>query len=125
MTELPIHEVYAIRYATQPERPEGATFLGGDPSKMIRGLDFFTYVIKGPNGIFVVDTGFNADLSGDGGRNFLEEPSEIINKFGIDPKTVNKVLLTVYRICRYCHYTGSDFIFNEGLYFKVKVTQFR
>ena len=55
MTELPIHEVYAIRYATQPERPEGSTFLGGDPSKMIRGLDFFTYVIKGPNGIFVVD----------------------------------------------------------------------
>ncbi len=94
MTELPVHEVYAIRYATQPERPEGATFLGGNPSKMIRGLDFFTYVIKGPNGIFVVDTGFNADLSGDGGRNFLEEPSEIINKFGIDPKTVNRVLLT-------------------------------
>ena len=41
MTELPTHEVYAIRYATQPQRPEGSTFLGGDPKKMIRGLDFF------------------------------------------------------------------------------------
>ncbi len=94
MIDLPTHEVYAIRYATQPQRPEGSTFLGGDPKKMVRGLDFFTYVIKGPEGTFVVDTGFNADLSGDGGRNFLCEPSEVMNKFGIDPKTVKKVLLT-------------------------------
>ena len=38
MTELPIHEVYAIRYATQPERPEGATFLGGTSPASSAGL---------------------------------------------------------------------------------------
>ena len=94
MKDIPFHEVYAIRYAEQPKRAEGATFLGGDPSKMIRGLDFFTYVIKGPLGTFIIDTGFNADLSGNGGRNFLKQPAEILSNIGIDPKTVKKVLLT-------------------------------
>ena len=47
MTDTPTYEVYAIRYAEQLERADGATYLGGDPTKMIRGLDFFTYVITG------------------------------------------------------------------------------
>ena len=69
MTDTPTYEVYAIRYAEQLERADGATYLGGDPKKMIRGLDFFTYVITGNGQTFVVDTGFNPDLSGEGGRN--------------------------------------------------------
>jgi len=94
MTNLPIHEVHAIRYGEQKLRREGSTFLGGDPTKMIRGLDFFTYVIKGPAGTFIVDTGMNADLSGEGGREFLIEPAEALSRFGVDPKTVDTVLLT-------------------------------
>ena len=94
MTTLPVHDVYAIRYAEQKERPEGSTFLGGDPAKMVRGLDFFTYLITGPSGVFVVDTGFNSDLSGEGGRNFLIEPRDALSRLGIEPKSVNTVLLT-------------------------------
>jgi len=94
MTVLPIHEVYAIRYGEQKLRPEGSTFLGGDPATMIRGLDFFTYVIKGPAGTFVVDTGMKADLSGEGGREFLIEPAEVLSRIGVGPKTVDTVLLT-------------------------------
>ena len=94
MTEPPIHEVYAIRYGEQAQRPEGSTFLGGDPAKMIRGLDFFTYVITGPAGCFVVDTGFKSDLSGEGGRMFLTEPADVLLRLGIDPGTVGTVLLT-------------------------------
>ena len=80
MTDTPTYEVYAIRYAEQLERTDGATYLGGDPTKMIRGLDFFTYVITGNGQTFVVDTGFNPDLSGEGGRNFLESPAESLSK---------------------------------------------
>ncbi len=94
MNNLPVYEVYAIRYAEQLLRPEGTTFLGGDPSKMIRGLDFFTYVITGPAGTFLVDTGFNSDLSGEGDRTFLIEPAEVLNRLGINPKTLKTVLLT-------------------------------
>ncbi len=94
MAATPVHEVYAIRYAEQKERPEGSTFLGGDHAKTMRGLDFFTYLVKGPSGVFVVDTGLAADLSGHGGRMFLEEPSDIIARLGVDPATVENVLLT-------------------------------
>ena len=47
MTPLPEYEIYAIRYATQALRSEGHMFMGGDHAKMIRGLDFFTYALKG------------------------------------------------------------------------------
>ena len=94
MTDIPTYEVYAIRYAEQLERADGATYLGGDPKKMIRGLDFFTYVITGNGQTFVVDTGFNPDLSGEGGRNFLESPAESLSKIGIKASSVEHVLLT-------------------------------
>ena len=94
MADTPIYEVYAIRYAEQKQRPEGITFLGGDHAKIIRGLDFFTYVIKGTSGIFVVDTGFNSDLSGEGDREFLVEPAAVLSRIGIEPKAVETVLLT-------------------------------
>ena len=41
MTDIPTYEVYAIRYAEQLERADGATYLGGDPKKMIRGSRLF------------------------------------------------------------------------------------
>lgn len=94
MTTIPCYDVYAIRYGEQLERPEGSTYMGGDPSKMIRGLDFFIYIIRGENKTYIVDTGFNPDLSGEGGRHFLEQPSEIISKLGIDSKAIDHVLLT-------------------------------
>ena len=94
MIDIPTYDVYAIRYAEQLERPEGSTYLGGDPSTMIRGLDFFTYVITGNGNTFIVDTGFNPDLSGDGGRNFLESPAETLAKIGIKASSVDHVLLT-------------------------------
>ncbi len=94
MTDIPVHDVYAIRYGEQKLRSEGSTFLGGDSAKMIRGLDFFTYVLKGPTGTYVVDTGFNADLSGEGGRDFLIEPAAVLSQLGIEPETIDTVLLT-------------------------------
>ncbi len=94
MTDLPHYEVLAIRYGEQPERPEGATFMGGDPSLMIAGLDFFTYLIRGAGRSWIVDTGFNPDLSGEGGRMFLHDPVAVLDRLGVDAATAPDVLLT-------------------------------
>ncbi|MEM8975013.1 MAG: N-acyl homoserine lactonase family protein, partial [Pseudomonadota bacterium] len=57
MSDLPEYEVFAIRYATQELRSEAHSFVDGDHAKMIPGLDFFTYAIKGPGRNWIVDTG--------------------------------------------------------------------
>ena len=94
MTALPSYDVLAIRYGEQAQRPEGSTFLGGDPAKMIPGLDFFTYVIVGAGRTWIVDTGFKSDLSGEGGRILRHDPAAVLGRLGVDAKTAPDVLLT-------------------------------
>ncbi|MCY4500731.1 MAG: MBL fold metallo-hydrolase, partial [Alphaproteobacteria bacterium] len=94
MNGLPSYDVLAIRYGEQKERPEGSTFMGGDPAKMIPGLDFFTYVITGAGRTWVVDTGFKSDISGEGGRMHLHDPAAVLGRLGVEAKTATDVLLT-------------------------------
>ena len=57
MSTLPEYEIYAIRYAKQDKRSEGHMFLGGDHHKMIQGLDFFTYALKGAGRTWIGESG--------------------------------------------------------------------
>lgn len=96
MSDLPQYEVFAIRYATQEQRLEAHTFVGGDPAKMLPGLDFFTYAIKGPDQTWVIDTGMTEAQSKAMGREyqFLCRPSEGLAKIGIDAATVTDLIVT-------------------------------
>ena len=71
MTTPPNYEIFAIRYAKQDLRAEGHLFLGGDHNKMLPGLDFFTYVIRGGGRTWVIDTGFTPE---DGPQIRLPDP---------------------------------------------------
>ena len=55
MADVPAYEIYAIRYAKQDLRDEGHMFVGGQHGKMIQGLDFFTYALKGNGRNWIVD----------------------------------------------------------------------
>lgn len=96
MTALPEYEVFAIRYAKQDLRDEGHMFLGGQHGKMIQGLDFFTYALKGGGRTWVVDTGMTAKQSERMGRkyNFICRPSEALARIGITAATEPDVILT-------------------------------
>ena len=96
MVSLPEYEIYAIRYATQEQRAEGHTFLGGDPGKMIQGLDFFTYALKGNGRTWVVDTGMTPHQAERMGRRyeFICHPSDALAKIGIDVASEADVILT-------------------------------
>jgi len=39
LSKLPEYEIFAIRYAKQDRRSEAHMFLGGEPTKLIQGLD--------------------------------------------------------------------------------------
>jgi glyoxylase-like metal-dependent hydrolase (beta-lactamase superfamily II) len=96
VSDLPTYEVFAIRYAAQELRSEGHMFIGGDHAKMLPGLDFFTYAIKGNGRTWVVDTGTTRAHSSKMNRDyqFLWRPSEALTKIGIDAKSAPDVILT-------------------------------
>lgn len=96
MAALPEYEIYAIRYAKQDQRDEGHMFLGGQHGKMIQGLDFFTYALKGAGRTWIVDTGMTAKQAERMGRkyDFLCRPSEALQRIGIDAASEPDVILT-------------------------------
>lgn len=93
---LPTYEIYAIRYAKQDLRDEGHMFLGGQHGKMVQGLDFFTYALKGNGRNWIVDTGMTAVQSKRMGReyDFICRPSEALAEIGIDAGSEPDVILT-------------------------------
>ena len=93
---LPSYEIHAIRYATQDLRDESHMFLGGQHGKMVQGLDFFTYALKGNGRNWIVDTGMTAASSKRMGRayDFICRPSEALAEIGIDAASEPDVILT-------------------------------
>ena len=53
-----IHEVYAVCYATHARR-RSENYIFGDPHDEMTSIAYYVWVIKGPHGTFVVDTGFD------------------------------------------------------------------
>jgi glyoxylase-like metal-dependent hydrolase (beta-lactamase superfamily II) len=90
---LPEYEIYAIRYATR-DALRRDHFIGGDPHDGPMPMDYFTWVVAGPNGVFVVDTGFTAEMAKQRKRTFLRCPVESLNLIGIEAGDVNEVVLT-------------------------------
>ena len=90
---LPEYEVHALRYATrEARRPEH--FFGGDPHDGPMPMDYFTWVVTGPGGAFVIDTGFTAEMAKERRRTFLRCPVESLGLLGVDAREVRSVVLT-------------------------------
>lgn len=90
---LPQYEVYAIRYATRnAKRPEH--FVGGDPHDVPMPMDYFTWIAKGPERSFVIDTGFTAETAIERGRTFLRCPVDSMALLDLKPDVIKDVILT-------------------------------
>jgi hypothetical protein len=61
-TTPPTYEIYAIRYATR-EASRRDHFIGGDPHDGPMPMDYFTWLVVGAAGAYVVDTGFTAEMA--------------------------------------------------------------
>src|SRR5262245_10232778 len=53
-----VHEVYAICYGTHA-RKRSENYIFGDPHDEMTSIAYYVWVIQGPHGIFVCDTGFD------------------------------------------------------------------
>ena len=87
------HEVYAIRYAHHSRRSP-ANFIDGDPHDVLQPLDYFVWLIKGPAGTIVVDTGFDAAMAERRGRDMTKPVRDGLLALGVSPKAIETVIVT-------------------------------
>jgi len=89
-----VYEVYALRYATHPDRKASENFIGGDPHEGPMPLDFFLWAIVGKTRSFVVDTGFDKKTAEFRKRKYIRSPAESLAAIGLDVAKVDDVIIT-------------------------------
>ncbi len=92
MTET--YELYAIKYATH-DRDAAENFIDDpDPHEGNMPIDYFVWVAINKNRTVVIDTGFNKEAADARKREFLRCPAEALKLVGVDPDTVEDVIIT-------------------------------
>lgn len=114
MSDTPLWEAYAIRYAHH-ERLARENFLGPLPPDIHEGpmpLDYFVWAVRSGERVFVLDTGFDHAMATKRGRDFLHCPGEGLRRIGIDPAKVEDVILS------HMHYDhcGNHALFPHARY---------
>jgi glyoxylase-like metal-dependent hydrolase (beta-lactamase superfamily II) len=107
-----MHEIYAIAYGRH-DRPAAMNFIDGDPHDNSAGaLNYFVWAIVGDKGNVIVDTGFDAAMAKKRGREIERPAGEGLKAIGIDPDTVENVIVT------HLHYdhTGNYQLFPRARY---------
>jgi glyoxylase-like metal-dependent hydrolase (beta-lactamase superfamily II) len=81
--------------------------IGGDLHESGSDLDYFVWVARRADEVFLIDTGFGTDAAVQRGRTLLRRPAEAVRLLGIDAAEIRHVILT------HLHYdhagTLSDF----------------
>lgn len=82
-----IHDIHAIRYAESTRTLSGALLggLAGEEGARELGVAFHVFVVRGPAGAFVFDTGADAAAMARRGRSFLRPVEEGLAALGIGP----------------------------------------
>jgi len=87
------YEIYAVKYATRAAQRRDH-FIGGDPHEAPMPMDYFVWVIRNRERLFVVDTGFTSEVAARRKRTFIRDPKEGLALLGIDAAAVEDVILT-------------------------------
>lgn len=88
------YEVFALRYADRPGRSRSESFLFDDDHAAAHAIDYFLWVIRNEARTLVVDTGFDGAESRRRGRPIFAEPVDCLKDFGIDPASLDTVVIT-------------------------------
>ncbi|MEI2417648.1 N-acyl homoserine lactonase family protein [Orrella sp. JC864] len=88
-------EVFAIRYAHHGgRRPEENFIGGGDFHDADSPLDYFVWVARRGQEIYLVDTGFAQEAAAQRKRTLLVRPAQALAGLGIDAAKIEHVILT-------------------------------
>jgi len=87
-------EVFAIRYGHLGNRHAGESFILADPHEYGPDLDYFIWVARRSDCLFVIDTGFTEEAAIRRKRENLRDPVESLRLLEIDPAKVTDVIVT-------------------------------
>lgn len=95
MSAVEPFELFALRYARHTGRRHGDNFLGsGDFHESNSDLEYFVWIARRPDRLFLIDTGFAHDAAKARGRELLRLPAEGIRLLGVDPDEVEDIVIT-------------------------------
>jgi glyoxylase-like metal-dependent hydrolase (beta-lactamase superfamily II) len=87
-------ELFAIRYAHHAGRKASDNFIGGDQHESASPLDYYVWVAKRSDRVFLIDTGFGAEAASQRKRDLLQRPADAVRLLGIDPNKLDNIILT-------------------------------
>ena len=88
------YEILGIRYATHQERTRLENFIHPDDHASPQPIDYFIWVIRNANRTILLDTGFDQIEANSRGRSIEIDPSEALNRIGIDGSTIDTVIIS-------------------------------
>jgi glyoxylase-like metal-dependent hydrolase (beta-lactamase superfamily II) len=105
------YQIYAVRYAHH-RRMSSENFLGGDPHDVPMPLDYFVWAVVNADRTVILDTGFDEAMGRKRGREFLRPPGDGLKAIGVDPATVQDVVIS------HMHYdhAGNNDLFPNATY---------
>ncbi len=93
MSTPTVYELFAIKYA-EHHRPARQNFVFQDIHDGPMPLDYFIWVAKSPERVFVIDIGYDEATARRRGRTILRTPAAGLALLGIDAASVEEVIVT-------------------------------
>ncbi len=109
----PLHEIYAIKYASHARRRAENLYGPDERPDESMPIDYFVWAIKSPTQIWVVDTGFVQPAALKRQRKMLQTPAEGLARIGIDAQTITDVILSHVH---WDHAGGQDLFPNASFH---------
>ena len=94
MTQPDPFELFALRYGTHTGRSDADNFDDGDPDAAGSDLDYYIWVARRGDRVFVIDTGFSDAQARPRGRRLLCAPADGLAAIGIDAARLEDVVMT-------------------------------
>lgn len=87
-------ELYAVRYARHTGRAASDNFIGADMHERGSDLEYFVWVARRSDRLFLIDTGFGPDAARARKRDLHRLPADGVRLLGLDPERIDDVILT-------------------------------
>lgn len=87
-------EIYALKYAERGGRTRNESFLFDDNHSAPHDMDYFIWLLRNGSQTILIDTGYDSKEGLVRKRPVTEEPAELVKRFGVQPDTIDTVIIT-------------------------------